>query len=82
MLKKEIFANPKISRATKRVAYLTLVVMVALYGCESWSVTAEIERVLRSFQTVCMRVMCGVSKRAMREERISTVFSHNPGRVL
>jgi hypothetical protein len=44
MLKKEIFANPKISRATKRVACLTLVVMVALHGCESWSVTAEIER--------------------------------------
>ena len=35
MIKKEIFANSKISRATKRVACLTLVVMVALYGCES-----------------------------------------------
>jgi hypothetical protein len=74
MLKKEVFANPKISRTTKRVACFTLAVMVALRGCESWSVTAEIERVLRSFQqTACMRVTCGVSKRVMREERVSAV---------
>ena len=72
MIKREIFGNSKMSRATKRVAYLTLVVMVTLYGCESWAVTAEIERVLRSFQTACMRCMCGVSKQRMREEHIST----------
>ena len=53
MIRKEIFANGKISRATKRVAYLTLVVMVALYGCESWAVTVEIERTFRSFHTSC-----------------------------
>jgi hypothetical protein len=53
MIRKEIFANGKISRATKRVAHLTLVVMVALYGCESWAVTVEIERTFRSFQTSC-----------------------------
>jgi hypothetical protein len=28
---------------------LALVVMVALHGCESWAVTAAIERALRSF---------------------------------
>ena len=72
MLKVPIFRNSKISRTTKRVACLCLVVMVCLYGCESWAVTAEIERVLNSFQTVCLRVMLGVSKRKMRDERIST----------
>ena len=72
MIRKKIFANGKIGRATKRVAHLTLVVMVAPYGCESWAVTAEIERTFRSFQTLCMRVMCGASKRRMREDRIST----------
>ena len=73
MIKREIFSNSKISRATKRVACLTLVVMVALHGCESWAVTAEIERALRSFQTTCVRCMCGVSKRKMREDHITTV---------
>ena len=73
MIKREIFSNSKISRATKRVAYLTLVVMVALYGCESWAVTAEIERTLRSFQTTCMRCMCGVTKQRMRDDHITTV---------
>jgi hypothetical protein len=72
MLKVPAFRNSKISRAIKRVAYLGLVVMVCLHGCESWSVTAEIERILNSFQTVCLRVMLGVSKRKMRDERIST----------
>jgi len=60
MLKVPIFRNSKISRITKRVAYLSLVVMVCLYGCESWSVTAEIERILNSFQTVCLRLMLGI----------------------
>ena len=72
MLKVPVFRNPKISRATKRVAYLSLVVMVCLYGCESWAITAKIERILNSFQTVCLRVMLGISKWKMRDDRIST----------
>ena len=67
-----MFRDSKISRITKRVACLSLVVMVCLHGCESWSVTAEIERILNSFQTVCLRVMLGISKRKMRDDRIST----------
>ena len=72
MIRKGIFANGKISRATKRVAHLALIAMVALRGCESWAVTAEIERTFRSFQTLHTRVMCGVSKRRTREDHIST----------
>jgi hypothetical protein len=72
MLKVPIFRNSKISRATKRIAHLCLVVMVCLCGCGSWAVTAEIERILNSFQTVCLRVTLGISKRKMRDERVST----------
>ena len=76
VIKRGIFSNSKVSRATKnRVACLALVVMVALCGCESWAVTAEIERTLRSF-----RRARGVSKRrTVRSRHYGVVAEENWG---
>ena len=73
MLGDVLFKNRRVSRATKRITYMCLIVMVCLYGCESWSVTAEIERALNKFQTMCLRHMLRISKKKMRVDRISTV---------
>jgi hypothetical protein len=51
--------------------YRAICVQAALYGCESWSVTAEIERHLEGPQFQQLKQMLGVTTTQQIDERIS-----------
>ena len=71
MLRKSFFCSPHFSRTTKRIVFDSLVTNICLFGCESWSVTAEIERRLRSMQTQCCKQMLGITTDEMMSNRVS-----------
>ena len=56
-----IFKSKDISPEAKRGAYIALVVSIALYGFETWRVTAEQNRKLESLYNDCARKMKGIS---------------------
>ena len=49
--------------STKYRLFKSLVVSILLYGCESWTLLAEAEKRIRSFETKSMRRMLGISWR-------------------
>ena len=52
-----------ISFPTKYRLFKSLVVSILLYGCESWTLLAEAEERIRSFETKSTRRMLGISWR-------------------
>ena len=62
MMTKRIFGDKRISRAGKVVQFSSIVLGVLLYGCETWTVTAELRRRLRVFYANCIRVMYGFTR--------------------
>lgn len=62
MMTKRIFGDKRISRAGKVVQFRSIVLGVLLYGCETWTVTAELRRRLRVFYANCIRVMYGLTR--------------------
>ena len=44
-----VFKNKDISKNAKKVAYISIVVSILLYGCELWALTAAGRRKLRAF---------------------------------
>jgi hypothetical protein len=71
MYRKMIFCNTKVHRAAKALLYNALCTTTALYGCESWSVKANMERRLLSQQTQHCSIMLGVSLRNRIQYRIT-----------
>ena len=55
----DILKSREISRGTKIQAYKTIVRPIATYGCETWRVTKEIERMLLVFENSILRRICG-----------------------
>ena len=47
---------------TKKIEYLTIVINLLLYGCESWCLTKKLLRQLNCFLSRCIRTMCRVTK--------------------
>jgi hypothetical protein len=58
-----LWKNKAISFPTKIVLYRSLVLSVLLYGCESWTLTADLERRIQAFENKCFRRMLGISYR-------------------
>ena len=50
-----IWKRRNISFKTKLKLYRALAVSILLYGCESWTLTAETERRIQTFETKCVR---------------------------
>lgn len=50
-----------ISFKSKFRLYKSLVVSVLLYGCETWTLLADMERRLQAFETKCLRRLLGIS---------------------
>jgi hypothetical protein len=71
MLAPLFFRSRKFTCTTKRIAFNSLITSVCSCGCESWAVTAEIQRRLRSFQTQCVKQMLNISTATMIEKHIS-----------
>ena len=55
------FSSSTVSPAAKRVVYESLVLSIALYGCECWCLNEQLLDRLRVFHAQCLRAMCAVS---------------------
>ena len=56
-----VWKSKEISFPTKTKLYKALVVSILLYGCESWTLTAESTKKIQSFETKCFRRLLGIS---------------------
>ena len=56
-----ILKSKNISLQVKVKLYRSLVVSIFLYGCESWTTTAETERRIQAFEMKCLRKLLGIS---------------------
>jgi len=67
----KIWRNPKISIETKKRLYKTLILPIALYGCETWILKKNTENKLLVFEMAVLRRILGVSRRErIRNEHI------------
>ena len=57
----KIWSSKDISFPTKIKLYKALVLSILLYGCESWTMTAETTGRIQAFETKCYRRMLGIS---------------------
>ena len=57
----KIWSSKDISFATKLKLYKTLVLSTLLYGCESWTLTADSTKRMQAFENECYRRMLGIS---------------------
>ena len=73
MMRKTVFRNGRMTFKTKKVVFVCLVIMVCLYGCESWAITEEIKRMLRKLQYRCLRDMMKVSKAKQIQDKVSRI---------
>ena len=58
---KTIWKSNNIHLTTKMKLYKTLVLSILLYGCESWTLTAEMQRKLQAFENKSYRRMLNVT---------------------
>ena len=70
---KTILKSNKISIQTKIFLYKSLVLYIMLYGCETWTLTEAIERIIIAFGTKSYRHIHGISYR----EHKTNVFLYN-----
>ena len=57
----KIWQSKEISFSSKFKLYKSLVLSIALYGCESWTLSAELEKRIESFEMKCLRRLLGTS---------------------
>jgi hypothetical protein len=69
--KSGMFVGNRLTLKSKRMMYRALVTSTALYGCESWSVTAAMERKLLSQQTQHCARMLGIRLSRQIDEHIT-----------
>ena len=79
MWRKKLFQSKNISIPTKMHAFRTLVMSALLYGAETWAVTQQDTRKLKTFQMRCLRDILGVSRWNMLR---STVVLERTGELL
>ena len=57
----EIWKSKEIWFPTKFKLYKTLVLSIFLYGCETWTLTAETTKKIQAFENKCLRRLLGIS---------------------
>ena len=57
----KIWSSKDVSFSTKVKLYKTLVLSTLLYGCESWTLTADSTKRIQAFKNKCYRRMLGIS---------------------
>ena len=57
----KIWRNKEIRFSTKMRLYRALVLSTLLYGCESWTMSAETTKKVQTFETKCFRRMLGIT---------------------
>ena len=56
-----VFKSNNISFRTKYHLYKSLVTSILMYGCESWTLTAELEKRIQAFENKCHRKLLKIS---------------------
>ena len=69
----KIWKSKEISFTSKFKLFKSLVLSIALYGCESWTLSADLEKRIESFEMKCLRRLLGISWR----ERKTNEFVRN-----
>ena len=59
-LKRTVWTNQDISRSLKVRIYKALILPIAIYGAESWTLRQADTRQLESFEMRCLRMILGV----------------------
>ena len=59
--RKEVFWSRSVSKRTKLHVFRVMVMLVLLYGAETWAVTQQELRKLHAFQMKCLREIVGVT---------------------
>ena len=62
----KIWKSSSIETSTKIKLYKSLITSIALYGCESWTLTADTERRIQAFEFKCLRRILGISYKDRR----------------
>ena len=62
-LKKAIWSNKSITKSLKVRLYQALILPIAIYASETWTLKAEDQRKLEVFEMRCLRVLLGISIR-------------------
>ena len=57
----KIIKSKNISFQTKYKLYKSLVISIFLYGCESWTLTADLEKRIKAFENKCHRKLLRIS---------------------
>ena len=71
-LRKSVFSNASICFEAKKLVYEGLILLILLYGSESWCLTERLYRKLRVFHARCARAMCRVNRWHTHRHRITT----------
>lgn len=70
---KTIWKDRNISLSSKIRLLRSLVISIFLYACESWTLTAELERKIQAMEMRCFRRLLGISYK----DRITNEIVHN-----
>ena len=65
-----IFRERHINPELKGATFKAFVLGILLYGAETWSLTAKIQRIVSSFYNRCVRKMCGITLMEMKTAHI------------
>ena len=57
-----LWKNKAISFPTKIKLFMSLVLSIPLYGCERWTLTADLEAQIQAFENKCYRRMLGIQR--------------------
>jgi hypothetical protein len=89
IIQSRIFCLPVSYHKTERLKYTKLILIVVLYGCETWSLTLREEHRLRVFENRVLRRIFGPKreedgswKKLRNDELHSLYFSPNIVRVI
>ena len=61
-LKKQVWSNKEIQNQLKLRLYYALIVPIAIYASETWTLKVEDSRKLTVFENDCLRAMCGKTR--------------------
>jgi len=77
-----LLSSSLLSKKLKIKMYRTIILLVVLYGCETWSLTLREERRLRVFENRLLRIVFGPKRdevtgewRKLHNEELSDLYS-------
>jgi len=70
----KIWRSRDISPSTKVKVYETLVLSILLYNAETWTLTAELNKILRVFEMSCLRLIAGLTRQDLVRNEVTQSY--------